>query len=144
MRIFKFGLIFVIIILFNPVVIAQKENSDSPAVISAVAPVYPAIAKAARIEGDIYVDVEVDRNGKVTSADARSASRLLRKIVEDTARRWSFSPAPNGEKKRKARLTFTFRIMPEKTPVTETTSIFYPPYKIEVRTIVIIVERPSY
>jgi TonB family protein len=114
------------------VVIAQSNSSDLPTVISAVAPVYPPIARQARAASDTIVEVEIDREGKVMSAESRGGHPLFRKVAEEAARRWVFSAA-STDAKRKATLTLSFQILPPKTPVYEATSIFYPPYKIEVR-----------
>src|SRR4051794_29275537 len=121
------------IVLFAYISVAQKSNSEFPSVVSAVTPMYPPTARAANATGDVFVDVEINREGKVTDVDSKNAMVLLRKVSEEAARRWVFAAAPNGEKKRKTRLTFSFRIMPEKSPYYEGTPVYYPPYKIEVR-----------
>jgi TonB family protein len=113
-------------------VFAQSNSSDSPAVISAVAPIYPPIARQARAASDTTVEIEVDREGKVTSTESKGGHPLFRKVAEEAARRWVFSAA-STETKRKVALTFSFRILPPKTSVHEATSVYYPPYKIEVR-----------
>jgi TonB family protein len=116
------------------VVCAQTTAPEEPAVVSAVMPLYPPIARSANAGGNVFVDVQIDRDGNVSSVDGKGHP-LLRKVSEEAARRWAFRPAANGEKKRKVRLTFSFRIMPEKTPYYDGTPIFYAPYKVEVRTI---------
>lgn len=113
------------------VVIAQSESSDSPTVVSAVAPVYPPIARQARAASDTIVEVEIDREGNVRSAEPKGGHPLFRKAAEEAARRWVFSAS--ADTKRKATLTLTFRILPAKAPVYEGTSVYYPPYKIEAR-----------
>jgi TonB family protein len=114
------------------VVIAQSNSSDSPMVISAVAPIYPPIARQARAASDTTVEIEIDREGKVTSAKSKGGHPLFRTVAEEAARRWVFSAA-STDTKRKVPLTLSFRILPPKTPVYEATSVYYPPYKIEVR-----------
>jgi TonB family protein len=131
----KLVLTLTAILLLGCAAASQSNSSESPAVISAVTPMYPPIARSANATGDVFVDVEINREGKVSGVESKNAPVLLRKVCEEAARRWLFSPAPNGDKKRKARLTFSFRIMPEKTPYYEGTPVYYPPYKIEVRTI---------
>ena len=127
-------LIIPILVIAVPalVVIAQSNSSDAPTVISAVAPIYPPIARQARASSDTTVGIEIDREGKVTSAESKGGHPLFRKVAEEAARRWVFSEASSGTK-RKAILTLSFRILPSKTPVYEATSVYYPPYKIEVR-----------
>ena len=113
------------------VVVAQSKSSDSPTVISAVAPVYPPIARQARASSDTIVEVEIDREGKVTSAEPKGGHPLFRKVAEEAARRWVFSGS--ADTKRKTTLTFSFRILPAKASAYEGTSVYYPPYKIEAR-----------
>lgn len=132
MRPLKLVIPLMAIVVSALVVIAQSNSSDSSAVISAVAPIYPPIARQARAAGDTTVEVEMDREGKVKSVESRGGHPLFRKVAEEAARRWVFSAA-GTDTKRKATLTLSFRILPPKTPVYEATSVYYPPYKIEVR-----------
>jgi TonB family protein len=139
MKTYKLALISIVIALLSCPAIAQTSaqtsNSASPAVVSAVAAVYPPLARSAGVSGDVFVNVEIDRGGKVTSGSAERAQPLLQRASEDAARRWLFAPASKGENKRRARLTFSFVLMPGKTPYDEAAPIFYPPYRIEIRTV---------
>jgi TonB family protein len=60
--------------------------------ISKPAPVYPADAKAAGIEGTVTVQITVDESGRVISAEALSGPLLLRDAATDAARVARFSP----------------------------------------------------
>jgi TonB family protein len=135
---FKFFLtsLFIASLVFcDCVAFAQTKQQSSPVVVSAVAPLYPPSAKAIRLQGDFPVDVEIDRSGKVTSAkvskDAKLAS-FMHKVVEEAAERWQFAPDVNAEKKRRVQLTFSFRSIPG-AHYFDSTPVFYPPYRIEVR-----------
>jgi TonB family protein len=55
-------------------------------------PAYPAMAKAARIQGAIIVQVTVDETGKVMSARAGGGHPLLRQAAEQAAYQARFSP----------------------------------------------------
>ncbi len=55
-------------------------------------PDYPLAAKATRQMGTVVVQLTVDENGNVTSAQAVSGPPLLRKASEEAARRAKFSP----------------------------------------------------
>jgi TonB family protein len=111
--------------------VVEGRASDSAAVVSAVAPVYPAIAQAARATGDVVVAVEINKSGAVASARAISGHTLLQKVSVEAARRWKFSAS--NEEHRRAELTFSFRIVPDKTAAIDRTPVFYPPYRVEVR-----------
>jgi TonB family protein len=99
--------------------------------VSAVAPVYPVIALAAHGSGDVVVAVDINKSGDVTSARVVNGHNLLQKVSVEAAKRWKF--ASSSEEHRQAELTFTFRIVPDKTAGIDRTAVFYPPYRIEVR-----------
>lgn len=61
-------------------------------VISRVEPTYPPIAKAARAQGTVVVQITVDEDGKVISAHAVSGHPLLRHAAVSAVREWRFSP----------------------------------------------------
>lgn len=130
--------------MLSYVVFAQTKTQSSPAVVSAVAPVYAAVIRAINLQGDFFVDVEIDRAGKVVSSKAVDEKRkFMRKILEEAADRWQFEPDESAEKRRTARLTFTFRSNPKASNL-DSTTVFYPPYKIEVRDNTEIIDTPSY
>lgn len=57
-----------------------------------VTPPYPAAAKAVRASGEVKVQVTIDENGNVVSANAVSGHPLLRSAAESAARSSKFSP----------------------------------------------------
>ncbi len=56
------------------------------------AAVYPPAAKAAGIEGTVYVRVTVDESGRVDSARAFGGPQMLRQAAVDAAREAVFAP----------------------------------------------------
>ena len=60
--------------------------------VSKPAPVYPPIAKAARAQGTVVVQVVVDEDGDVISANAVSGHPLLQQAAVAAARQAKFSP----------------------------------------------------
>lgn len=58
-----------------------------------VKPTYPPLAQRANIEGKVTVDLELDTEGKVTSAKASGGHQMLRQAAEDAAKRSRFKPA---------------------------------------------------
>ena len=130
-------LVFLILIaLLAGVAISRSRSADSRTlqVISAVAPIYPTIARQANATGDVPVHVEINSEGMVTSVNSEGRFGVLSAVSEKAAMRWVFSATSESEK-RKATLVFSFRVMPENTQPAEATPIYYPPYKIEVRAI---------
>jgi TonB family protein len=120
-----------------PAVHLQSTNThiEQPEVVIAVAPIFPPAAVASNTSGRVVVEVQVDAEGNVSLAKIVDGDALFRqgKIYESTARRWRFAAAKDGSGLRTARLTFVFRIMPNDTPPIELTSVFMPPYQVEVR-----------
>jgi protein TonB len=55
-------------------------------------PVYPPIAKQAKVSGTVVVTVDVDESGKVTSAKAVSGHKMLQPAAVDAARMARFAP----------------------------------------------------
>jgi TonB family protein len=144
MRFLKLSVTLAGVILLGCIAVAKVRSAEPPLVVSAVAPVYPPIARAARVTGEVFVDVEIDRDGKVTTAKAVNAHKLLEQAVVEAARRWRFVSEAKDKRERMARLTFSFVMLSEKAPISEGTSVFYPQdYKIEVRGIEHIVITPS-
>lgn len=62
------------------------------------APVYPAAAAAARVQGEVKVQAEVDRDGNVASARVISGPPLLRDAVMDAIQHWRYRPYFAGGK----------------------------------------------
>lgn len=56
------------------------------------APAYPPAAAAARVQGEVRVQAEVDRDGNVASARVISGPPLLRDAAVDAVQRWRYRP----------------------------------------------------
>jgi TonB family protein len=57
-----------------------------------VDPVYPAIAKAARIQGEVEIAIVIDSDGKVASEKVVGGPPMLRQAALDAIRKWQFEP----------------------------------------------------
>lgn len=113
----------------------DQAVSDSPEVIAAVAPTtYPAIARAANARGEVIIAVQVDSEGNVLSAKLLSGHPLLKSVSEEAARAWKFSSRKESTKERRVQLTFDYRTVDKgPNPKNEFTTIFWPPYKVEMQ-----------
>jgi TonB family protein len=129
--------LIVLAILTGAATVARNAQStgESPAVIAAVAPAtYPAVARQANAHGEVVIEVQVDAAGNVPSAKLISGHPLLRKVSEEAAKQWKFSPSQGGTKERVVRLTFGFQTVDaSRNPMYEFTIVFLPPYKIDVQ-----------
>jgi len=96
-------------------VIAQINNGGShseeqPVLATLAPPVYPQMARLARVTGDVTVQVELGSAGTILSANIMNGSPLLRKAVLDSAQKSTFycSGCMNG--KHVIVLTYTFNL----------------------------------
>lgn len=65
-----------------------------PVVIHRIEPVYPEFAKKAGLEGQVYVNIWIDKEGKVRDVKIlRSDSEIFNQPVIDACKQWLFSPA---------------------------------------------------
>ena len=63
-----------------------------------VAPVYPAIAQSARVEGVVILEAVIDAQGRVESAKVLRSIPLLDQAAVEAVRQWRFTAARlNGE-----------------------------------------------
>jgi protein TonB len=75
-------------------------------------PTYPAIAKAARIQGQVQIQISISETGAVTDAILLSGHPLLREAALQSAKQWHFIPTElNGQRVRAiGLLTFNFKL----------------------------------
>ena len=78
---------------------SEKEPANASAkpiadyAVRRVEPVYPPLAKSAKVEGAVIVLVKLDEEGNVTSAQALSGHPLLKDSAITAAQQWKFKPA---------------------------------------------------
>jgi TonB family protein len=66
-------------------------DASAPKLEHTVPPEYPALAKMARIEGDVVLQATIDEDGKVTNLEVESGHPLLVKSALDAVRQWKYS-----------------------------------------------------
>ena len=69
---------------------AQKSEHHLPLVIMGKMPIYPIMARLARVEGIVRIKVKTDGK-KVASIDAESGPPMLVKFSEENIRTWEFA-----------------------------------------------------
>jgi TonB family protein len=67
---------------------------------------YPAIARVARVQGVVVVEVHLDDKGEVISASAISGPKPLTPDCISNAKRWRFKPSAH----KKAVVVYEFRL----------------------------------
>ena len=64
-----------------------------PIRIKEVAPLYPAIAQSARVQGDVVIEATIDEGGKVADARVVKSVPLLDQAALDAVRQWEYQPS---------------------------------------------------
>jgi TonB family protein len=106
--------------LFVPVSVAQdaalphtvSEYDARQHLVQMTEPVYPPIARAARIQGDVVIEIVIDTDGEVVSEKFLSGPLMLEQAALDAVKKWRFNPfQANGTATRTtAKLTIPFLI----------------------------------
>lgn len=90
-----------------------SDNILNGQAISKPDPVYPPVARAARVSGTVTVEVTVDETGKVTSAQATSGHPLLRAAATQAAYQARFKPTLSSGKPVKVKGVLTYDFKPQ-------------------------------
>lgn len=77
----------------QPKIIRKSGGALQESAIKRIEPIYPPLAKAARISGSVVVEVTIDEQGGIISARAASGHPLLKDAAVTAAQEWRFSPA---------------------------------------------------
>lgn len=81
-----------------------------PQLINKVDPVYPELARRARVEGNVILNVRTDEDGKVDQIKvAQSKDPLLNRAAIDAVRQWEYQPFYYKGKRRPILFTVTVR-----------------------------------
>lgn len=68
------------------------NSSSGLKLVHSVDPVYPPLARKARIQTNVVLKITVDKAGNVSSVEPVSGHPLLIKAAEDAVRQWKFAP----------------------------------------------------
>ena len=74
----------------KPVVVGGDVQAAK--LIRQVTPVYPTLAKQARVSGTVYLEAIIGRNGAIESLRVKSGSGLLAPAAVDAVRQWLYQP----------------------------------------------------
>jgi len=118
---------------------AIDTSSAQPSVIRAVAPLFPVPDKGYAV-GSVIVEIQISANGSVITAHAVQGHPFLYSASEKAALRWLFATTAVETKVRTTRLTFIFKVLDGRIAEEDLSPLFMPPYQIEVRRMVPIIE----
>lgn len=100
----------------NAQVLAQTSTEASRALVVLVRPsppVYPPLARQARIEGDVKVEVQVRQDGSVESAEVVSGHPMLQRAALESAQTSQYSCTRCSKDATPFLLTYTFGLYPD-------------------------------
>jgi protein TonB len=83
----------------------------SPRKIVDVRPLYPDIARVARVEGTIIMEAVLDTSGRVTQLRVLKSVPLLDQAALDAVRQWRYTPSLYGGRPVSVLMTITVRFM---------------------------------
>jgi TonB family protein len=95
---------------------AQETNGATQATVSLakmVPPVYPPIAKQARISGDVQLALMIRTDGSLESASVVSGHPLLKQAALDSAQHSQFQCAACDQKPQPLQLLYSFQLGPQ-------------------------------
>ena len=75
-----------------PPLIRVGGDVRAPVKLRQVDPVYPAIARAARVQGTVVVECVIDPHGNVTDARVVSGPQLLQRAAVEAVQQWRYTP----------------------------------------------------
>jgi TonB family protein len=87
-----------------------------------ILPEYPASARAHHIQGNVYVNVLVDENGKIKTASAdncSACSSILNDAAIEAVKKWEYQPTMVDGKRVSVRSAIIFRFQSDKEPAVE-------------------------
>jgi TonB family protein len=88
----------------------NMTNGVTPQLLSHPAPVYPLLARENHTEGDVSIQLVIDKSGNVTSATVITGPLVLRDAALQAVRRWKYQPLGAQATQAKALVTLRFRM----------------------------------
>jgi TonB family protein len=87
-------------------------QAKAPELLVSSAPIYPAMARQAHVEGQVTIEAVIDTNGKLTTMTVISGPPLLQQAAIDSLRTWKYQPGYLNEKPvpTKTSITVNFRL----------------------------------
>ena len=87
-------------------------RATEPELLVSSAPIYPAMARQARVEGEVVIAAVIDTTGKLTNMTVVSGAPLLQNAALDSLRTWRYRPGYLNEKpvSTKTSITVNFRL----------------------------------
>jgi protein TonB len=89
---------------------ANSGGAKLPQLLVRVIPQYPPLAKQTHTEGDVMLEIAVDKTGNVTDAKVLSGPAALRIAAIGAVKRWKYQPVEGQTDSVKMTVTIQFRL----------------------------------
>jgi TonB family protein len=89
---------------------ASSGGAKLPQLLVRVIPQYPPVAKQTHTEGDVMLEIAVDKTGNVTDAKVLSGPAVLRIAAIGAVKRWKYQPVEGQKDSVKMTVTIQFRL----------------------------------
>ena len=129
----KSALMFFWSVLLSSQLVVAQQPREYPLVLRADAPVYPPLARMAKVTGKIEAEFTI-KGGEVVAAEAKTGHPLLVKATTENINSWHFAPEANG--------TFTATFVYE-LQGNETASMQNPKIEMQLPAFVKIIAAPT-
>ena len=86
----KKSAIIIVVLLVVVAGISHAQHPPEPQLVSAGLPIYPPIARAARIQGDVQLEFVLNQAGEPLSVTVKSGHPMLRGAAEENVKTWKF------------------------------------------------------
>lgn len=106
---------------FLSTLVAQQSRSIMPTIAGGAVPLYPPLARAAKVQGVVHVKITTD-GLRVVSAQAEEGPRLLVNAAEESARIWQFSK----HEPMSFKVTYRYRLDADADPNNPTVTLRFP------------------
>ena len=116
----------------------QRGTAALPSIAAAMVPLYPPLARIARIEGIVHVKVTTDGH-KVIAARSEDGQKMLAEAAERNAQTWEFIT----HKPTTFIITYQYKLIADEKVNSGTTVVLRLPTDVEVSTTPILISDPA-
>ena len=127
----------VLLAAFLVTVVAQQPKAVLPMVAGGAVPLYPPLARAAKVQGVVHLKVVTDGT-RVVTAQAEDGSRVLAAAAEENARTWQFSK----HEPTSFTVTYRYRLDAKADPNNSTVTLRFPT-EVDVSIAPLVLSDPS-
>ncbi len=114
-----------LLLLFALLTVPVRAQVEQPFLASAQLPFYPQLARMARVQGTVELDVTVSPEGKVLAAKAVSGNPLLRTEAERNVKTWTVQWPTLLKSSVQRKVEFVFKLSDKSAPA-------YSPFTVTV------------